>query len=255
MIDATHVSPGMDGKSGSRGVDWMIGELAERQHGVVARWQLLKAGMGVGAIEWRIAKGRLRRVHRGAYAVGHRSLSCEGHWMAAVLSAGPEAVLSHRSAGQAWRIVPLSPSWPEVTRPTTIRPRSDLRVHCSPLPQDEIAVVGGIPVTYHERRLTSRPSSASGKSKGLSMRLRCEGSPTDSRFQICLSDTRDGGERRYCEYCWKTRRPCEELLAVSWRSGSWRCSTLRVCRDRDSTQILPCGGDLSRRIAYGRRNG
>jgi very-short-patch-repair endonuclease len=39
------------------------------------------------------------------YAVGHPGLSREGWWTAAVLAAGPEAVLSHRSAAELWELV------------------------------------------------------------------------------------------------------------------------------------------------------
>ena len=38
-------------------------------------------------------------IHRGVYAVGHNALERRGWWMAAVLSGGPKAVLSHRPAG------------------------------------------------------------------------------------------------------------------------------------------------------------
>ncbi len=43
-------------------------------------------------------------LHRGVYAVGHRRLRREGFWLAAVLAAGPGALLSHReaAAGRSW---------------------------------------------------------------------------------------------------------------------------------------------------------
>ena len=51
-------------------IDEKIVGLARRQHGVVATRQLLNAGVGPHAIEARVARGWLRRLHRGVYAVG-----------------------------------------------------------------------------------------------------------------------------------------------------------------------------------------
>ena len=51
-------------------------------------------------------RGRLHRIHRGVYAVGHPVLTVDGRRMAAVLAAGPGAVLSHASAAALWEIRP-----------------------------------------------------------------------------------------------------------------------------------------------------
>ena len=62
--------------------------------------------MGLGftarAIHHRVAKGRLYPVRRGVYAVGRPELSREGRWMAAILSCGRGAALSHESAAALW---------------------------------------------------------------------------------------------------------------------------------------------------------
>src|SRR3954471_20896603 len=97
--DVTH---GIDGQLHARGQDAAIAALADRQHGVVERTQLTSLGLRRGAIEWRVQRERLHPVHRGVYAVGHHVLSVRGRWMAAVLAAGPHAVLSHRSAAALW---------------------------------------------------------------------------------------------------------------------------------------------------------
>lgn len=141
------ISRAPQGKSAFRSVDDRIGALAEAQHGVVSRRQLLGLGVGSGAIESRVARGQLRRVQWGVYAVGHRSTGRESRWMAAVLSAGPDAVLSHRSAGALWRILPAMSILPEVTRRTRIQTRPDLRGHSGRLISDEVTRVDGIPVT------------------------------------------------------------------------------------------------------------
>src|SRR5690349_17887327 len=87
-------------------VDQILAFLAGRQEGMVARRQLLAAGVSRREIAWRIKVGRLHPVHRGVYAVGHTVVSRSGWWVAAVLAAGPGAVLSHRSAGAAWGVRP-----------------------------------------------------------------------------------------------------------------------------------------------------
>ena len=76
--------------------DRALAELAERQHGVVSRAQLVTLGFGRRAIDRVVAAGRLHRLHRGVYAVGHRLVGREGRFMAATLATG--GVLSHRSA-------------------------------------------------------------------------------------------------------------------------------------------------------------
>src|SRR4051794_3810133 len=89
-------------KTGPRGV-W---ELARRQHGVIARRQLLEAGLHPQAIKHRLANGRLHPVRRGIYVVGRPELTQYGRWMAAVLACGPGSILSHGSTAMLWGIRP-----------------------------------------------------------------------------------------------------------------------------------------------------
>jgi very-short-patch-repair endonuclease len=91
-------------------------------------------------------------MYPGVYAVGHRLLSREGHWMAAVLAVGGEGVLSHRSAAALWGIRPYE-GLPELTIARWRPARDGLRVHASPLADDERTVHAGIPVTTVPRTL------------------------------------------------------------------------------------------------------
>jgi very-short-patch-repair endonuclease len=94
-----------------RNFDTRIGQVASRQHGLITTGQLEGIGVSSSGIADRVAAGRLHRIHRGVYAVGHASLSNEGRWMAAVLSGGRSAVLSHRSAARLWRMInPTGPT-------------------------------------------------------------------------------------------------------------------------------------------------
>jgi predicted transcriptional regulator of viral defense system len=137
----------------TRALDLRIAELAERQHGVVARRQLERLGASRRAIETRLRSGRLHRLHAGVYAVGHRVLSREGRWMAAVLFCGSGAVLSHRSAAALWGIRDHSGRAIEVTVARKSRSRAGIERHYSVLPADEITVERGIPVTSVPRTI------------------------------------------------------------------------------------------------------
>ena len=111
--------------------DREIAKLAERQHGVVALWQLIALGFEPDAVEARVRRGRLHRLHRGVFAVGHRRLDWRGVLIAAVLAYGPEAVLSHRSAARLWGIRPDNRPRVDVTVPARgLRSRKGIQVHC-----------------------------------------------------------------------------------------------------------------------------
>jgi hypothetical protein len=73
--------------------------------------------------------------------------------MAAVLACGPEAVLSHGSAGRLWRILPPASGSADVTQATQRRSRSGIAVHRSCLLTDEVTAMEGIPVTSAMRTL------------------------------------------------------------------------------------------------------
>jgi Transcriptional regulator, AbiEi antitoxin len=123
--------------------------LARRQHGVVARYQLLALGLSRHAIKHRIATGRLHPVYRGVYAVGRPQLTRYGRWMAAVLACGPNAALSHGAAGALWGLLAQPRAEIEVSVAATKRHViGGIRVHRrASLGPDEITRHRGIPVT------------------------------------------------------------------------------------------------------------
>src|ERR1044071_4791683 len=108
--------------------------LAERQHGVVSIRQLEKTlGYSRKAVQRDVAAGRLHRLHRGVYAVGHRRISSHGRCLAAVLACGPEALLSHGSAALLWGGSRYAPAPLSVTSPGPRKPPPPLPPSPSPL--------------------------------------------------------------------------------------------------------------------------
>jgi chorismate mutase len=137
----------------STNVQSLAWELVRRQHGVIARRQLLAIGFTRRGIEHRIRKGRLHPIHPGVYAVGRPELTQHGRWMAAILAKGPAAVLSHRSAASMYGIAKQQANAIHVAVPTRSRRRSsrDITVHR----RSELSATTkhGVPVTTIEDTL------------------------------------------------------------------------------------------------------
>ncbi len=116
--------------------DSAIAEIADRQHGVITAKQLATVGLGRAAISERTSAGRLHRIHRGVYAVGHHALSLRGRFMAAALACGDGAVLSHVSAAVLWELLRPIDGPVHVTVPSTSgrSKRRGIHIHrCSTL--------------------------------------------------------------------------------------------------------------------------
>jgi hypothetical protein len=123
--------------------------LVEQQHGVVSRRQLQELGFSGRWIHHRLAKGRLHPIWRGVYAVGRPRLTRYGLRMAATLTSGATAVLSHESAAALWEIRSPPSTQVEVSVLTAVRPRRrDLVIHRrNVLAPGETTERLGIPVT------------------------------------------------------------------------------------------------------------
>jgi predicted transcriptional regulator of viral defense system len=128
-------------------------ELASRQHGVVTTRQLARLGYGRNSASKANRVGRLRRIHRGVYAVGHEPLTWQGHCTAAVLAARP-AVASHLSAAWLWGLTRgRAPSRIDVTSPVRRRAKREFRVHFADLLANDRAMREGVAVTSWARTM------------------------------------------------------------------------------------------------------
>lgn len=133
-----------------------VARLADRQHGVIGRRQLLALGIGDGTTKRWLRAGRLHSLHREAFAVGYTRVSLYGRWLAAVLACDEGALLSHRSAAALWGLARPRGSTVDVTgrggrqwRPG----RSGICLHRGQIHAGEATERAGIPVTTVARTL------------------------------------------------------------------------------------------------------
>lgn len=128
--------------------------MAGRQGGVVARRQLLDAGVSRAALRHRLAVRRLYVIYPEVYAATP-SVSVVGRYLAAVLACGEGAVLSHRAAADHLGLRSTSSVIIEVTmRHGTKRRIPGIRVHQTrALHPDDITLVDAVPCTTWPRTL------------------------------------------------------------------------------------------------------
>jgi len=130
-----------------------LAALAKQQHGVVTTRQLAELGYARESASYASRSGRLHRLHRGVYAVGHTSVTWEGRCLAAVLSCGPSAVVSHTSAAWLWGLLRTRPGIIHVTAPTRRHRKAGLRLHFARLADEDRSVCDGVPLTAVPRVL------------------------------------------------------------------------------------------------------
>jgi hypothetical protein len=125
-------------------------KLLRSQGGVVATWQLRRAGLSEK--EARTVVRRLRKVHDGVFVAGFAEPSREQRWLAATLTT-PTSVLSHFSAGDCYGFRPNPGSAESITRPGRggRRQIGRLLVFHSTLSPDDVTTRYGIPITTPER--------------------------------------------------------------------------------------------------------
>jgi predicted transcriptional regulator of viral defense system len=130
-----------------------IARVARDQHGLITIRQLLALGFDEAAIRYRVRAGRLHRVRRGVYAVGHTALTVSGRRLAAVLALGDLALASHITAAAIWGLRQTASGLIHVTVPGTARDRAGIRVHRRVLTDADRARHEAIPVTSLARTL------------------------------------------------------------------------------------------------------
>jgi very-short-patch-repair endonuclease len=194
--------------------DLAAARVAARQHGVVGTDQLHTAGIDKSAITRRTKAGRLHRIHRGVYAVGHAALSPKGRWKAATLACGAGAALSHRTAAELWEMLELSDGPVHVSVPVAggRAQRDGILIHRQPsLTAAETTLCYGIPVTTPSRTLIDlRTSLSPGEFRRAVRQAEIRGLPIDARALV-PDGTASELEQRFLRLCRRGRLPMPEV--------------------------------------------
>jgi hypothetical protein len=126
-------------------------ELARRQHGHVARWQLLGLGVSQGLIQGRLDSRAWTSVHKGVYCIGPRRNDPISRAAGAVLACGQGAVLSHESAASLWGLLPRW-EFPLHVTAQGRRERPGITGHrCPSLAPRDVTRQHGVPTTTRAR--------------------------------------------------------------------------------------------------------
>jgi very-short-patch-repair endonuclease len=97
--------------------------LTDGQAGIIARRQAMSAGLPPDVIDGLVRTGRWQRLDYGVYAAFTGEPGREARWWAALLRAGPEAVLSHWTAAVLCDIIGEYYGPVHVTVPRASKPR------------------------------------------------------------------------------------------------------------------------------------
>jgi very-short-patch-repair endonuclease len=198
--------------------DLAVARIAARQHGVVTIAQLRTAALSDDAVLGRVRSGRLHRIHRGVYAVGHPGLSRYGRWMAAALTCEGAAV-SHRSAAELWELLNPAEGPLDISVPGDAgrARRPGIRVHRrAALGQGAITRRHGIPVTRPAQTIADLRGTVSPWE--LRRAIRQAEISGLALGDIPVDRTRSDLERAFLRLCRRNRFPPPE---VNVRVGHW----------------------------------
>ena len=130
-----------------------MAQIASKDHGTVARRELIPLGVTDSEIGTRVAKGALIPQYRGVWRVGHRAPSREASYMAAVKAGPLDALLRGPPAGHAWGLVKGRAPAPEIVSRTACRVPGLRAVRCRGLTPLDGTKWKGIPITTVARTL------------------------------------------------------------------------------------------------------
>ena len=130
--------------------DIRLARAAGKKHGVVGVGDVRSAGLDREAVRRAVRRGQLHRMFPGTWSVGHRPLTREAWWMAAILSVGGDAKLCGASACQLYEVHERRVGLIHVLTGNRARSKGRLKVHRGTAPR---RTRKGIPVVPIEEAL------------------------------------------------------------------------------------------------------
>lgn len=97
-------------------------DLLASQGGVIGRSQAAQFGLSPNSMRYRVRAAHWQPIHRGVYAAFSGELTRDAQLWAALLRAGPGAVLSHQTAAELYGLIKQPGSAIHVTVPATANP-------------------------------------------------------------------------------------------------------------------------------------
>lgn len=150
-----------------------LADLARGRAGIVRHRDAVDAGVGRGALQWRLDTSALFRIHDGIYAVGHDDLSDEAWMHAAVLAGGERSAISHWTSLRRWGLldgIALHPVHITVPREESYIRRHGIQPH---RPMDlrplDVTTEEGLPTTTVPRALLEMAPVLSQKRLALAL--------------------------------------------------------------------------------------
>jgi len=147
-----------------------VAATAGAQHGVISHAQLRDAGVSPSTLTRWVSAGRVVRLRRGLYALGHRSLTRDGWWNAAVLLGGPGSTLTGRAGCTIWGVLPHDHGPIDVIPGGRVAdPPPWVRVHRTGLVPQERVIRRGLPVSLLTRAIVDLAEDGSDHEVGTAL--------------------------------------------------------------------------------------
>jgi len=209
------------------------------QDGVLSAAQLVGAGMNRERLSSLVRTGQWQRPHRGVYAAFSGDLPRDAQLWAAVLAAGPDAMLSYQSAAEVCKLadkpsVPLHVTVPNERR---VRPIRGVVVHYSDRAAQARHPVRLPPQTLIDETVLDLATSAATLDDAVAWVTRALGRKLTSQDQLRQAMTLRGRMR------W--RASLTELLSPD-AEGMHSILEVRYHRDVERPHGLPAGSRQAR---------
>ncbi len=235
----------------SRSSKEAVAGVAGRQFGRISWVQLKALGVDRRTIQRWITTAYLHRLLPGVYAAGHAARTAEADLMAAVLYAGPGAMLSHATAAWWVGLISSRPYVIDVSTPRRCRSLAGIRVHgrrsiervwhegipVTPFPHTMIDYATRAPLSKVRRALAQADHDGGLNVAAIEVELR-SGRRGVGRLRRALRDhqpslarTRSGLEITFFELCEADGLPLPELNAdvAGWEVDAlWRRERVAV---------------------------